>query len=123
MPLQDIFVLSERVQAMDGGSRWSSARIIGFESDWRVRVAWEWDGNPEGTITVPEAARPRSPEGWNIRKPQQQMALSLAGRQTSVISNLTNIVRYQKVCYVLRYVVFNVFDCLLSPQWLLAVLF
>ena len=67
--VRDLFRENEIVHVVDDTTAiWEEAKIVGFESDWSVRIAWvNWKGNVI-VFTLPENLRPQSLEMWTIRK-------------------------------------------------------
>ena len=59
--LRQTFLLNEDIQALDPQTFiWENAKIIGFESDWCVRIRWvDWSGKTKSKaqLTVPEDFR------------------------------------------------------------------
>ena len=113
--LRELFKVEQTVQVVDSLFIWTSARIIGFLSDWSVRVMWvDYPKEPFADVTVPENHRSGSPwcrEQWNIRlsqkapvfelkrnqRRQKKEALDIAGHRlsrgdvVSLLTLLTNI--------------------------------
>ena len=67
--VRDLFRENEIVHVVDETTAiWEEAKIVGFESDWAVRIAWvNWKGNAF-IYTLPENLRAESSESWTIRK-------------------------------------------------------
>ncbi len=106
-----IFRQNEIVQVVDECTFiWESAKIIGHESDWSVRVKWvDWSSKPATVIIVPTSARACGMEHWNIRKFQnhirpvitgkrQRRAVITAGNYQPFTGNPAKLPRYDRVC-------------------------
>ena len=67
--VRDLFRENEIVHVVDETTAiWEEAKIVGFESDWSVRIAWvNWKGNAF-IFKLPENLRTESSESWTIRK-------------------------------------------------------